>query len=361
MDPKEYLTKMGTIQINILDFIDEVDNPEDFFQNILLLFDTQQIKNSKLDLKLLFHFLLKISNNHHRFLDFYNKIERILQLFTNEITNFFSNSEIFKIFKNNKRILLFLIKEKLFIIDKYIANEMVTNDKFNEAKYIEYFLPEIQQIFDDFHYKTIPDNFEEKRKIGENDDFVCELIRNDLVDEFITYVNKTNYSLESKIVNSIYETNSFLIENYTTTLIEYAAFFGSIQIFQYLILNKVKLNQSLWIYAIHGKNAQIIHLLEENQLKPNENTLNKCLIESIKCHHNDIANYIQDVYFQIKENKINDFISQSIRSYNFSLIQCDLINQSSSFYDLCQYEYYYLVDFLLKNEDINVNNKIIFK
>ena len=48
------------------------------------------------------------------------------------------------------------------------------------------------------------------------------------------------------------------------TLIEYAAFNGSIQIFQYLKMNKVELNEELWSYAIHSGNAQIIHLLEEN-------------------------------------------------------------------------------------------------
>ena len=51
------------------------------------------------------------------------------------------------------------------------------------------------------------------------------------------------------------------------TLIEYAAFFGSIQIFNYLKLNKISLTPSLWKYAIHGNNAEIIQILEENHFQ----------------------------------------------------------------------------------------------
>ena len=53
-----------------------------------------------------------------------------------------------------------------------------------------------------------------------------------------------------------------------TNLVEYAAFFGSIQIFKYLLVNQVKLIPSLWIYAIHSRNPEIIHLLEENNIEP---------------------------------------------------------------------------------------------
>ena len=56
-----------------------------------------------------------------------------------------------------------------------------------------------------------------------------------------------------KIPKSIYETNGFKKLN-DATLIEYAAFFGSIQIFKYLQIKGVKLTPQLWYFAIHGKN-----------------------------------------------------------------------------------------------------------
>ena len=61
-------------------------------------------------------------------------------------------------------------------------------------------------------YKIDLDNFEEKYETGENDSYICFLVRQDLVEEFISYVNRTNTSLSSQIQPSIFETNSFLLE-----------------------------------------------------------------------------------------------------------------------------------------------------
>ena len=68
---------------------------------------------------------------------------------------------------------------------------------------------------------------------------------------------------------------------------EYAAFFGSIQIFQYLKINGVEMNQELWLYSIHGKNAEIIHLIEERHIEPtiaDVNSYKECFIESISAN-----------------------------------------------------------------------------
>lgn len=70
------------------------------------------------------------------------------------------------------------------------------------------------------------------------------MIRNDIVIDFISYVNKRNIRLSLTIPKTIYETNVFLIKH-NPTLIEYAAFFGSIQIFQYLLMNNVEINSNL--------------------------------------------------------------------------------------------------------------------
>ena len=86
MDVNEYLKKMKEIQQNILDFIDQNDDIETNFQNLNYIFDEQKIGSNKHDLKLILHFILKISNNHHRTACFFNKIERILKFFKNEIT-----------------------------------------------------------------------------------------------------------------------------------------------------------------------------------------------------------------------------------------------------------------------------------
>ena len=61
--------------------------------------------------------------------------------------------------------------------------------------------------------KQLPDNFFKQRKIGQNENYICKLIREDSIDEFITFVNQHNYLPNSNIERSIYETNSFLIKN----------------------------------------------------------------------------------------------------------------------------------------------------
>ena len=153
---------------------------------------------------------------------------------------------------------------------------MLTNKKFINAKCPQYFAPEIKAFKKQLHYSkqegrtkfliegrheetddSLPPNFYELRREGENENQICKLIRNDMIDEFIVYVNKHNVSIDSSIKDSIYETNCFLIKNQIIsgtdrisylnrlTPIKYAAFFGSIQIFKYLKLNGADLSPSI--------------------------------------------------------------------------------------------------------------------
>lgn len=70
-----------------------------------------------------------------------------------------------------------------------------------------------------------PEDFLEKRKIGENDNEISKIIWNDLIEEFIIYVNKESCSLDSCTDEPIYETNSYHSGDIDEiALIEYAAF-----------------------------------------------------------------------------------------------------------------------------------------
>ena len=108
------------------------------------------------------------------------------------------------------------------------------------------------------------------------------------------------------------------------SLIEYAAFFGSIQIFNYLLKNKVELTSSLWNYAIHSRNPKIIHCLEEKRINPeieikdDEDKIKKiisyenCLYDSIKCHHNELKNYIQKKYMPDEKSHLLIVLKQCL-------------------------------------------------
>lgn len=154
-------------------------------------------------------------------------------------------------------------------------------------------------------YEENLQQFKEKCLIGENDSYLCSLIRQDSVIEFIQYITKNSININSSVKHSIFETNIFLIQNQPTTLIEYATFFGSIEIFQYLYFNNAQVNESLWLYAIHSDNAEIIHLLEQYKIEPKDKTYIECFKESIKCHNNNVANYIYDNLVIYKNNKEN--------------------------------------------------------
>ena len=267
-----------------------------------------------------------------------------------------SNYDIYNIFKKNKIILLYLIEEKIITIDQEIITKMTQNE---DQNYKEYFKPEIQQ---NYQSKEMPDLFIAKRRKGENDSHICEIIRNDNVVEFIVLHNKNEISLTMEIPTSIYETNSFLIKN-TPTLIEYSAFFGSIQIFNYLRMNGIQLTSSLWLYAIHGKNPEIIHLLEENDVEHDDKIYYKCHKESIKCHHQDLEMHYKDNF--IKETFDNSYyfendISYGFHFYNFNLIPTETQNKYCFYYSV-DYDYYKLVDYYYKNiKEMNINELIVF-
>ena len=108
---------------------------------------------------------------------------------------------------------------------------------------------------------------------------------------------KKNISLKSAINRSIFETNSIFNEK-EPTLIEYAAFFGSIQIMKYLYINEADISTSIWLYAVHSNDAEIIQFLEDKNIKMDDKTFS----EAIKCHHNDIAYYIYNNYLDNSSN-----------------------------------------------------------
>ena len=86
----------------------------------------------------------------------------------------------------------------------------------------------------------------------------------------------------------------------------------------------------------------------------------QCLFEAIKCHSNDIANYIKNAYILINNENVRDIFINSLKYYNFDMVQNELINNSAFVY-LCQYNYFYIVDILLKENGIDINQIAILK
>ena len=145
------------------------------------------------ELNSLLHLISQILNNHHRTLAFTGKIIQILSALKNNLKKIFLNQELFTIFRKNKRILLFLIEEKLLIPDQTISN-IICSKKYLQKKYPHYFLPEFKPFFSQEFYEQIsnesdnlyekgPESFKQKRRIVENSSILCELIRQDSIEE----------------------------------------------------------------------------------------------------------------------------------------------------------------------------------
>ena len=188
---------------------------------------------------------------------------------------------------------------------------------------------------------------------------------NDLIEEFTKYVNQKNLPISSEVTHSFFETNSFLLKN-RPTLIEYSAFFGSIQIYQYLWLNHVYLSPSLCLHSIHGRNPDLIHLFEEDHVYPPDDSYEICLKESIKCHHNEFASYIIDNLLDQKieesnqENKFDvNIFSYCFHYYNYSYFPSNLDNKFFLYY-LCKYDYLSLIEFLLSTEELDLNKTVVW-
>ncbi|KAK8845164.1 hypothetical protein M9Y10_021346 [Tritrichomonas musculus] len=378
MNFKEYIQEKKNLQSVLLEYLEDESEADQSYDNFHKVINDQQIIESQQEFKSLLYLINIIGNHHHRSHYFIKKIEKILDHFKEDIKKYLSNSEIFEFFKYNKRILLFLIEEKILVIDMYIALQIACNE-FVDQKYSEYFAPEVKPFITDElidklggqKEETAKEHdkyFFEKRKEGENDDFLCNLIRLDKIDEFVTYANQTNLALNCHIHGSIFETNPLLYHK-EIKLIEYALFFGSIRIIKYMHLNGVELHRSMWEYAIHSQNGEAIRYLEENYSSSYPSNYDNCksfLIESIRCHHIDITNYIIDNV--IKEDdpkiKIEYYYDNSYYLYSFKYNNYCFFPENEEYkyflLRLAEFDYYTLVSLYLQDKSINYDiNEIL--
>ena len=348
-----YLNKMKDIQKSLLDYLDNENFNEELSQSIITFFSNQKVKGSKQELKSVLYLISNIADNHHRNIHFFPKIFEIILFFRNEIKKYFTNNEIFNIFKN-KRILLFLSNEKIITFDRSSFNKM--RKRKDSSQLIRYFHKEL--------FEFIPkdklldyNNFPKNRDENENTSQLCKIIQKDSIDDFIQFVNQNNIRLDSNVYVSLVDSNSFLFKN-DLSLIEYSAFFGSIQIFKYLFLNKVRCDRFLWQYAIHGNNFEIIHILEEMKFEFFENFyfVYLCYEEAVKCHHNEIANYFLENYLDESYSKKNSysFLAVFMNYYNFEFIELDDL-KNISILNAVEFDYDYFAEYLLKNNNIVLN------
>lgn len=345
----KYLNHVQTFQNLFLEYLDKDD--ESCFQYIQNYFDENNILENKQKFITTLCFISKVSSNYHRSSKLMDKIEKVLLYFQPSYGKHCTNIEIFNIFKENKLILLKLFKNKILIPDLEIES-IIKSSIYEKRNYPQYFSKEFKNINNE-QSNNSSDDFDEKCLIGENDITICKYIRKDDIDQFVAYTNRTNFNLRSNIQSSIFETNSFLLDK-TPTIIEYASFFGSLQIVRYLLLNNVTMDESIWLYAVHSKNYELIHLLEEKNVQPPHDSYNEVLTECIKCHHNEIAEYILNNKMMDtldNNNELKKTLSlDAVRYHNYHYIPKDyefITNNTCFIVAMSGERYYELVNVLL--------------
>ena len=379
MEIQKYFNQKKEIYDILLKHADSQKDNHEYYSRLVNLFELNNFFDNHEESLILLHTILGIAGNHHRYPDFLNKIDQLFLFFFQKAQQTLSNSELFELFKNHKRNLLFLFKNKILTFDESIIQYLRNKTRLNGLSDLHYFYSQIK-LNDEFKEiansikndiqkvnTNILTEFDEKCEIGENDSEICEIIRKDSIEDFISYLNKTKLEISTTTIKpSFFETNSFLLDK-EPTLIEYASFFGSIQIIKYLEKNDVELTPSLWLYAIHSNNAELIRFLDEKSIKPVDRSFKKCIEESIKCHHNEIAQYLQRKTFKRgveKMNRKNNFdetiVAYRFRYFNFSTVPIDLETNLILCY-LCRFNYITLVEILMKDQEIDISESIISK
>ena len=235
MEIEAFIKKMKDIYLSLIDYIDEIDDLDVKFEILLEILENNAIKEKKEEIRLLFQLISNIADNHHQTSDFFYKLEKIFQYLIKDnhlsFFNFISN------YTNYNRQILSLLLEKEFIkpdksfLKKYLQNQPneLNLNKINLLPLFYYLYHKMKKFLEEEKQKQIEDEilkkcdvdlstFEKKCQNGQNDSYICSLIRSDSVEEFVAYVNRTNLSLTSKIKPSIYETNSFLINKEPTLI-----------------------------------------------------------------------------------------------------------------------------------------------
>ena len=96
------------------------------------------------EFKQFLYLLARISNNHIRSPEFINKIEQILNNFKDSISKY-GFKEIFNIFKGNRRVILYFIKEKIISLEDPSFLYIISNPKYINLSYHRYLFKEYAQ------------------------------------------------------------------------------------------------------------------------------------------------------------------------------------------------------------------------
>lgn len=170
--------------------------------------------------------------------------------------------------------------------------------------------------------------FKERVKYGHFMNTIAYCLKYDDIDRFGQITSQNNFNFNFFIKPSIYEPSPILRDG--APLIHFAAYFGSIQCFKFLLLHQANLklknsNKTLVQYAIAGGNCEIIRICQQNLLE-----FDNTLYIAAFFHQKPVFDWIHSIQNNDLEQKSVEYgtvLHQAVSGYNVSQI-----------YDLIKYE-----------------------
>lgn len=322
-----------------------------------------------------------------------------------------TTNEYVELRKEVEFILRWLIDHKLIEFDEIIKNGLKFYS-FYLIDFLEKKNPKIIEIMSEIYkdlYQTFFQNLEEIKKNdweihkklvqeGMNNYEIAIAIQNDDKDKLQQIVAQPKYNnvelCKVEVPSSVYERCTFIDRK--QTLIQYSAFFGSINCFKFLIMNDPKFapnnfqvieNQdeqnkqdeqdndkklnpfrndpnyvNLAKYAVASGNPEIIHIIEQKGC-----SFDDTLKFAFDYAHHDIFDWIRmNKYENSKQLPLSSFLTKCVHQMQISLM-IEMLedgmnpNESKLITAAVEEENIILLDFLLKIKGIEVNeNNIIF-
>ena len=143
-----YISKKVELQNLLLSFLDEENDIDEKYQNLISNLANSKIQDNKYELLNFLILISKLVKNHHRHENFIQRVEQLLHYLQQSIKRTFTNTEIYSIFKNNKRCLYFLITNEIIEMNLEIA-ALILNKKV-KLKYSQKVAKTVVCIYCDF-------------------------------------------------------------------------------------------------------------------------------------------------------------------------------------------------------------------
>lgn len=278
----------------LFEFAQNINNFDD--EELLDIFKRYEIDQNKIKfiniIQMISHFVRYRSRS-------FETISKFLLNITDILKSTFSEDQIIDAFKASPQSLLdFLFEQK--IISKYINESNSTEG----CIYTSFYLQNLEEkIGDDDNFENNVQKIESNKKDWSFS--IREIIQKDDIDSFQSFISQTNENINSNLIKKPNQNNSSFINSYEKqcqNYIEYAALYGSIQIFKYLWMNNACVSNNLFPVSIYGGNFEIIHLVESkinNDTNFSQNIdqiRNKAATAAVSCFRHELLSYLCDNY-----------------------------------------------------------------